>query len=288
MEWKVVKGIGGLYTLTCEGNTVTAKPRGVLRKQGKKPLVGDIVRLSTDSEGMCIEDIVPRKNLLIRPPVANVDNVLFVIAVKDPKPDLLLLDRLIIASVKNNIGPGVIINKAEEDRSGAEALVRQYNGCCGGRCRAVSLRNDTRDNIINFLSPGVTVLAGQSGVGKSTLTNLLLENQVMETGEISSRADRGRQTTRHTELFQVGEGKFIIDSPGFSIFDMELLPAEEVALYYPEIGEGECRFQNCCHTGEPGCRVTELVKSGIFPEKRYLRYKEIVAEMREKEKYKYK
>ena len=295
-EGKIIRGIGGIYTVSSLGSLYEARPRGIFRLTSMKPMVGDDVVISPDREegsGYVITGIKPRKNSLVRPAVANVDCVTFIIAAANPKPDLTLLDKLLVTVRKKGAKCILIINKTDIDAKTAEALEKDYKNCVDGGVFRVSLEGDNAGDdakiIKNALPEGVTVLCGQSGVGKSTLTNKLLVRNAMETGGLSAKTERGRHTTRHSELFDAGDGKFLIDSPGFSLFDVFDIGPGELADYYPEFeGRGRCRFQDCNHTGEPGCFVSELLSGGGISKGRYERYKEIHKELLQKEKNRYK
>ena len=295
-EGIIIRGIGGIYTVACGGSVCDAKARGIFRLTSIKPMVGDIVTVAPDREdgsGYVITEIKPRKNSLVRPAVANVDCVLFIIAAANPKPDLTLLDKLLLSVRQKGADVILVINKSDIDEAAAGNLKKEYENAVGGGVFIVSLEGAGAENdaekIRMALVPGVTVLCGQSGVGKSTLTNKLLSRNAMQTGGLSAKTERGRHTTRHSELFDTGDGRYVIDSPGFSFFDAFDIAPRELAEYYPEFdGKGLCRFQDCSHTGEPGCCVKELLESGTLAAGRYERYKEIYKELLAKEKNKYK
>ncbi len=259
-------------------------------------MVGDRVTVAPDREngsGYVITDIRARKNSLVRPAVANVDCVLFIIAAANPKPDLALLDKLLVSVRQKGAKVILVINKSDIDGEAAQKLKEEYENCIDGGVFVASLESDeatsAADRIKEAIPAGVTVFCGQSGVGKSTLTNRLLSREAMQTGGLSVKTERGRHTTRHSELFDAGEGKFLIDSPGFSFFDVFDVGHRELPDYYPEFeGRPPCRFQDCSHTGEPGCCVPERLASGKLAPGRYERYKEIYKELLEKYKNKYK
>lgn len=295
-EGKIIRGIGGIYTVAGEGNLYDAKPRGIFRLRSVKPMVGDNVTVAVDREegsGFVITEIMPRKNSLVRPAVANVDCVLFIIAAANPKPDLALLDKLLLSVRKKGAAVMLVINKSDIDGAAAENIKNEYKNCVDGGVFVASFEGDgaeeTAKKIKDVIPKGVTVLCGQSGVGKSTLINRLLSRDAMQTGGLSAKTERGKHTTRHSELFDAGDGKYLIDSPGFSFFDVFDVSFRELPDYYPEFdGHAPCRFQDCSHTGEPGCCVTELLSSGKLSKGRYGRYKEIYKELLEKDKNKYK
>ena len=294
---KVIKGVGGLYTVRTPSGTVEARGRGVFRKDGLKILIGDNVAVSSDDEntgGFVITEVLPRKNQMIRPAAANVDNIFLVISASEPKPDLMLLDRILAVSESKNILPFIVINKMDRDPEEAGRLFEEYRCAVRGGVFVTALAGgdagETTAGIRNMIPAGVTVLAGQSGVGKSTLTNLILGRSAMDTGALSSKLGRGKHTTRHSELFEISGGRYVVDSPGFSLFDaMDGIAPSELKTLYPELSElPGCRFPDCSHTGEPGCLAEGLLAEGKLSPGRYGRYKALYRELKEKEKNKYK
>lgn len=309
---KVVKGVGGLYTVRTPSGTYEARGRGIFRKDGIRILIGDNVELSPDDEnsGFVITAVKPRKNRLIRPAAANIDNIFLVISASNPKPDLLLLDRILAVSEEKGILTHLVINKMDQDPAEASRLFEEYRCAVRGGVFVTALAGggsgegtgktadsgngegaaETASEIRRMIPPGVTVLAGQSGVGKSTLTNLILDRSAMDTGDLSRKLSRGRHTTRHSELFEISGDRYIIDSPGFSLFDaMEDVTAAELKTLCPELAEvSGCRFPDCSHTGEPGCMAAPLVAEGRMSPGRYDRYKALYRELKEKERNKYR
>ncbi|MBP5729846.1 MAG: ribosome small subunit-dependent GTPase A [Clostridia bacterium] len=293
----ILKGVGGLYTVYSGGRTLDCRLRGSIRLDGRTPVTGDSVTLSfTGRDGEAVIDALgPRRNQLIRPKVANVDNMVLVIASASPAPDLFLVDKLLIAARVAGIRPVLVINKADQDAGAAARIAAQYAGAA--TClitRAADKDAHGLAPLLSELDGATSVLAGQSGVGKSTILNLLTGGAFMSTGAISEKTQRGRHTTRHAELFPVAAGlvkapSFVIDSPGFSLLELADIAPRELAECYPEIYEhaGVCRFQDCSHTGEPDCFLTELVAGGAFPKERYERYKQLYRELESREKNKY-
>lgn len=292
----ILKGIGGLYTVYEAGAYYSCTARGVLRHDGVQLRIGDRVILAERDENTgsaVIDTVLPRKNELIRPKVANLDKLILVLAAGSPRPDLYLVDKMLITAERNGILPVLFINKSDQDTSHAAELYDQYRNAA--HCYITCAADGT--GIAAALSEtdgAVSVLAGQSGVGKSTFLNLAVGNGRMETGGLSDKTQRGRHTTRHAELFPVSEKfatrpSFLIDSPGFSMLELNILP-RDLPDAYPEVynNKGECRFQDCSHTGEPGCFVTELVRRGVFHPERYVRYRELYKTLLEKEKNKYR
>jgi len=293
MEGKIIKGIAGFYEVMSGGTKYMCKARGLFRKDGRKPLVGDMVLFTEagtkDSEAS-ITELLPRRNRLVRPAVSNVDQALIVLAVKKPDPQFYLLDQYLCTMEKQGIPTAILWNKAD---LGDDALTDGYSSGylkAGYRCmRCSTATGEGIPEVLAYLKGKTTVLAGPSGVGKSSLTNCICPEAAMVTGEISKKISRGKQTTRHTELFFVGaagDDSFLLDTPGFtSVFvDAE---ADEARFLFPEIGkrEGQCRFLDCRHISEPGCAVKDAVSDGEISELRYESYVKIWKELSERRKY---
>lgn len=300
----IIKGVGGFYTVLSEdGGTCVCKARGLFRKQAITPAVGDRTEYAEQQtpDGKAktgyLMSILPRKNELIRPACANIDRLFIVIAASKPLPDLLLADKLLILAEKHGIEPILIINKCDEaEETAVDSIARQY-APAGYRIHRVSAATgEGLDEVRPYLASGVICLAGQSAVGKSSLLNALLPGAGLKVGSLSEKTERGRHTTRHTELIPLPSGGAVLDTPGFSLLDALELEPEEIRLLYPELrGEEEnCRFSGCLHVTEPGCRVKkELIidkntgkTKGIHRE-RYERYVRLVNEAAEHRRHKY-
>ncbi|MBO4326510.1 MAG: ribosome small subunit-dependent GTPase A [Clostridia bacterium] len=295
----ILKGVGGLYTVYSSGETFECRLRGSIRLEGIRPVTGDNVVLETEpgsSVPSVIGSVLPRRNVLVRPRAANIDQIVLVIASLSPAPDLFLVDKLLIAAGVAGTGAVLVINKADQDEAAAADIAEQYKGAA--QCiitKALDSDDHGLEPLLAALKGRTSVLAGQSGVGKSTILNMLTDGAYMATGSISEKTLRGRHTTRHAELFPISgkyadEPSFIIDSPGFSLLELEDIAPRDLSAYYPEVynHEGECRFQDCSHTGEPGCFVPGLVETGAFHPERYERYKVLYRELETREKNKYK
>lgn len=292
----ILKGVGGLYTVYENGSLYSCAARGVLRKEGEKLLTGDHVRLSERNLSQMtavIDGICPRRNSLVRPKVANIDKLFLLVAAGNPKPDLYLVDKMLISAERSGILPVLVINKSDQDEAYARELVAQYQNAA--KCY-ITCASDSRgtEAVWREMDGATCVLAGQSGVGKSTFLNLASGNTQMATGNLSDKTMRGKHTTRHAELFQVSgpfltKPSFLIDSPGFSMLELNLEP-KDLPEAYPEVynNRGECRFQDCSHTSEPSCYVRALVEQGTFHPERYKRYCEFYRELLEKERNKYR
>ena len=292
MQGKIIRGIAGFYYVHVpEIGILECKAKGIFRKNKLKPLVGDLVTVSViDEENKKgnIDEVLERKNELIRPAVANIDQALVIFAVKKPEPNLNLLDRFLIMMQQKNIPCILVFNKSdlatEEERTALEEIYKN-SGC---KILFISAKKDQGlEEVRSLLAGKTSTVAGPSGVGKSSLINKLQSNVNMETGSISEKIERGKHTTRHTEFIPIGEDTFIMDTPGFSslaVFDME---KEELEQFYPEFDEyrDTCRFNGCSHTHEPGCSVKEAIEDKKISRERYENYKLIYEELRNRKKY---
>ena len=273
------------------GQVYQCKAKGVFRNRGVKPLLGDDVEFSIldekDQEGN-IDAILPRKNELIRPAAANVDQAMVVFALSHPAPNFNLLDRFLVMMERQNMPVILCFNKADQEQ-GQDGwdFMGSYRKA-GYQVLSISaLEKDGVEEVRRLLAGKTTVLAGPSGVGKSTLTNALYPQAEMETGEISKKIQRGRHTTRHSELFWIGEDTYMMDTPGFSSLYVEDLEPEELKNYFPEFApfEDQCRFLGCVHVGERECGVKEAVEAGKIAGSRYDNYLLMYQELKNKRRY---
>ena len=293
MQGRIIKGIAGFYYVydVVESGIFECKAKGAFRKDGIKPLVGDDAVIEVlDEKEMTgnITEILPRKNELIRPAVANIDQALVVFAVKKPDPHFNLLDRFLVMMERQEIPVIICFNKKDiADEPEIESLEKTYEAC-GYRVIFASAREG--ENILEIkeaLKGKTTTVAGPSGVGKSSLINCLQENVNMETGSISRKIERGKHTTRHSEIIPIAADTYIMDTPGFSTLDIPGLEKEDLWWYYPEFEEYEpnCRFKGCSHIGEPDCGVKEAVEAGKISRLRYENYMQLYQELKEQKKY---
>ena len=289
----VVSGYGGFYQVRLEGGqVVNCKPRGRLKKEFSKIYSGDKVEISfTPEDNGVIETIAPRRVLLPRPNIANVDRLLLVLAWTMPDFDLLLADRMLVIAARVGVAPILCFNKIdllpEANSSDLAALCQVYEAA-GVPVLAISATENVGiDQVRKVLADGITVMAGQSGVGKSSLLNRLLPEEKAETGEVSDRLRRGKHTTRYTRILPMDEqGKgFIADTPGFFTLDLPCdLEEKELASYYPEFrAASACRFDGCIHDKEPDCGVKQAGAAGGIDKGRYQRYLRLLQEIRERE-----
>lgn len=288
MTGRITKGVGGFYTALCEGASYTLRARGSLRRLKVTPKVGDFVEF-TPGEGEAdgwLERVLERRNSLERPPVANIDIALLQVAACNPQPDLTMLDKMLILCRMNSIDAAIIVSKADLDPDRAEDVRRQY-ALCGLPVFKVSARTgEGLDKVREFTRGRACAWAGQSGVGKSTAIGELFGLQ-LETGTLSRKTERGRHTTRHVELIDIGEGTMVFDTPGFSLLELPLMEPMELQHGYPEMEDiAGCRFSPCAHISEPDCEFKRRMEQ-LMSRERYERYKAIYSEMSERWRNRY-
>lgn len=281
----LIKAISGFYYVSSEDNVYECKARGNFRKTGVSPVVGDEVEFSlTDGIHGVVEQITQRKNLFNRPLVANIDKLFIVSAYSTPAPDTLMIDRLTALAVYNNIEPIIVFNKS--DMGSFDELYKIYTAA-GFKTFVVSARDNIGISELKCeMKNSVCAFSGNSGVGKSSILNALFPELDLKTGEVSDKLGRGRHTTRHTELFCVGEGAYVVDTPGFSTVDNNEDLYEfklSLAECFPEFNEylGECKFTSCSHTSEKGCAIIEAVKSGMIQPSRHESYIALWTELKD-------
>ncbi len=298
MQGKIIKGIAGFYyvcvTNPAEDTTeiYECKAKGIFRKDGTKPLVGDDVEmevLDEDAGKGNIQKILPRKNALIRPAVANVDQALVIFAAAKPAPNFNLLDRFLIMMAGQELPCIICFNKQDiVDEEERQKLTSVYENC---GCRVVfasATKGEGTEEIRALLRGKTTTVAGPSGVGKSSMVNSLCGDTYMETGEISEKIDRGKHTTRHAELLLIGPDTYIVDTPGFSSLSVFNMEKEELKDFYPEFTKYEdaCRFRGCSHISEPDCGVKNALQDGKISPMRYENYVQIYGELKAQKKWK--
>ena len=282
---KIIRGIGGFYYVVTRGATIyECKAKGIFRKEEIKPLVGDDVRMDIlDEEGKLgnIEEILPRKNALTRPAVANVDQAIVVFSLKSPKPNRGLLDRFLLMMDQQEVPVWLCLTKTDlVDRSVVEAYEEAYRQCTEGVLPVSNLDGSGIRAVRAAMRGRTTVLAGPSGVGKSSLVTHICPEAAPEVGSVSKKTQRGKHTTRHSELFFIEEGTFLFDTPGFSSLSLPDLLPEDLAAYIPEFEayRDQCRFPMCTHVHEPDCAVREAVGVTIDRE-RYASYCQMFEEL---------
>ena len=292
MKGKIIKGIAGFYYVhTGKAGVYECKAKGIFRKEKIKPLVGDNVEIDIiDEEAHTgnIKEILPRKNTLIRPAVANIDQAVVIFAAAKPKPNFNLLDRFLIMMERQEIPAVICFNKMDLAREEELQKLKEAYETSGYRILFSSAaKEEGISGIREVLQDKTSTVAGPSGVGKSSLINLLAPEANMETGAISEKIERGRHTTRHAELICIRENTYIVDTPGFSSLSVDSFDKENLGNYFPEFVEYEdrCRFPGCSHISEPDCGVKEALAEGKISRIRYEDYLEIYNELKDKRKY---
>ena len=292
MQGKIIKGIAGFYYVhVVESGIYECKAKGVFRKEKVKPLVGDDVEIEILDEAEKtgnIVQILPRMNELIRPAVANIDQALVVFAVTEPKPHFNLLDRFLVMMESKEIPVVLCFNKKDIASQPELKELQEIYSACGYRVIFTSALNEENVGTVKEVLQGkTTVIAGPSGVGKSSLINLLQTEIRMETGSISKKIARGKHTTRHSELITIDGNSYIMDTPGFSSLYVNDFEKGELKHYIREFApyEGKCRFNGCDHVHEPGCAVQAAVEHGEIHTVRYEDYLEMYQELQEKKRY---
>ncbi|MCK6203843.1 ribosome small subunit-dependent GTPase A [Bacillus infantis] len=287
-EGKIIKALSGFYYVLSGERTVQCRGRGVFRKNKITPLVGDnvVYQADNDSEGYILE-VKERKNELIRPPIANVDQAILVFSAIEPDFSTALLDRFLVLVEFNHIQPVICISKMdlvnEEERMKIEDYAASYRDAGYDVLLTSSENGIGIDELLPFLERGISVFAGQSGVGKSSLLNALRPELELKTDIISSHLGRGKHTTRHVELVEIGQG-FVADTPGFSSLEFTDIEAEELNFCFPDIREKSkaCKFRACLHISEPKCAVKAAVDNGEIPQYRYEHYKDFLQEIKDR------
>lgn len=276
MVGRIIKQLSNLYSVNVEQGLVQCSARGIFRKNELTPLVGDFVEISVASDNTgVIEKILPRKNAMSRPCLANVDLLFIIVSTVEPKPNFMVIDKMTVLALKNDIEPVIVINKT--DLCEHEDLEQIYTSA-GFKVVVASAVNKTGINeIIELINGKVTAFSGNSGVGKSSILNAIDSNLNIQTNEISQKLGRGKHTTRHNELYSV-HGGYIADTPGFSSLEFEnddRIKKENLQYFFPEFEEliGTCKFTSCSHTKEKGCSILKALSNGEITQSRFESYK---------------
>jgi len=288
MRGVIVKGIAGFYYVKVEDKVYQCKARGKFKKLGIVPTVGDLAEIQVldDGDGV-VNEILPRRNFFLRPPIANVDCMVVVIAAADPEPNFTILDKFLVMAEGNRTDVVICVNKVEIASAEILLKIKEIYKDIYPLVFVSCVEKTGFEELELLLKDKKSALAGPSGVGKSTILNCLMPNEDIEVGEISHKTRRGKHTTRHVEIFETNFGAMLFDTPGFTSF--EILEAEEDQLhfYYPEMARfiSNCKYDNCRHIKEPNCGVIAAVEEGLISKSRYKSYVEQVTEIREKKKY---
>lgn len=287
---RIIKAISGFYYVECESLVYSCRARGLFRKQGIEPLVGDRVEFcAASAEEGTVEAVLPRQNSFIRPPLANVARLMIVSAYSNPAPNSLMIDKLIAIAENKGVEPILVFNKSDQgDFSDWENIYIN----AGFSVHVVSCKTGSGlDALQEELKDGISVLTGNSGVGKSSILNHLFDGLSLATGAVSEKLGRGRHTTRHVELFAVPGGGYAADTPGFSSIDIEraeVVLKEDLAAAFREFAPyiGQCQFTSCAHIGEKGCAVAAAVADGRIGQSRYDSYRMIYDEVKDLKRWK--
>lgn len=287
-EGIIIKALSGFYYVATKEGVVQCRGRGVFRKRNITPLVGDHVLFQAENEKEgYIMDIKERKNELVRPPIANIDQAIITFSATEPEFNPALLDRFLVVIESKQILPIICMTKADllsdEKRMELEEQLQVYSAIGYDVLLLSSKTKEGVDSLRQFLSNKISVFAGQSGVGKSSLLNALMPSLQLKTSQISTHLGRGKHTTRHVELFQVEDG-YIADTPGFSSVDFSDIEVTELSSTFPEINRASeyCKFRGCLHHNEPKCEVKAAVQTGDISKKRYEHYLQFLEEIRER------
>ena len=288
IQGTIMKGVGGFYYVKAQGRLYECKARGIFKKDGITPAVGDEVELSDLSEDKAvIHKILERKNHFLRPTVANIEQMVLVISMASPDPNVSVLDRFLVMAEREQVDIVICLTKGDLDDP---EILERYRAIYEPSYPVVLVNGLTGEGIMNLkplLAGKKSAFAGPSGVGKSTLLNLIHETLELETGSISRKTNRGKHTTRHVELFEVSDGGMLFDTPGFTSFDILEAEEDELQYLFPEIEAliGKCKYKSCRHSNEPGCAVKDAVAGGKIPKSRYESYLSMYQEILTRDPY---
>lgn len=288
----IIENISNIFKIICENELYTCDARGKLKKDDIKPVVGDKVNFEItkiEEKTGVIEEILPRKNYIKRPKIANINQIVLVISSKMPKPDLLMLDKQLVFAEYMNIRPVIVINKIDLAKEIAEEIKEQYKFTNYEIIETNAKKNIGIYELRNVLKNKISVFSGNSGVGKSTLLNDLFEDNLTLEGKISSKNKRGKNTTTTVKLYELEENTFIADSPGFSTFDIYEIETTNLAEYFVEFKEyiENCEFVGCTHIKEENCGIKQALKENKISQNRYERYIKIYEEIKDREEHKW-
>jgi ribosome biogenesis GTPase len=280
----ILKGIAGFYYVKTDDNLFECKARGKFKNRKMIPLVGDrVLILPENDKKATIEEIEDRTTQLLRPAVANVDQSVIVFSIQNPDPNIILLDKMTVLSLSSGVEPVICFNKLDEDLNGSAALLKTAYETAGFKVILSSAETgEGIQELKDLIKDKITVFAGPSGVGKSSLLNKLQKGLVLKTGEISVKIKRGKHTTRHSELIEMEQGGWVVDTPGFTSLELDFLEAETLKEFFPDFEGHEdlCRFDDCIHINEPKCGVMAAVETNKITKKRYDSYRYLYQEIK--------
>lgn len=293
MQGLIIENISNLYKIKIDSKIYEANARGKLKKEETIPVVGDRVEievLDEENNKAIIEEILPRKTYIKRPKMSNITQIILVVSSKNPKPDLLLLDKQLIFAEYLNIKPIIVLNKTDLDKKQEfEEIKNTYTkiGYTVVKTEAKNLKGIKE--LKELLKDNISAFSGNSGVGKSTLINAIFSTEITQEGEISQRNKRGKNTTTSTKLYEIDKNTYIADTPGFSTFDISEIEYRELDKYFIEFRQllGNCEFVGCTHIKEENCGIKQAMEQGKINKCRYERFCKIYNELKEKDKYKY-
>ena len=287
----IVKNISNLYKVETENNIFLCEARGKLKKSGITPAVGDRVQInSIDEQKGIIEEVLERSNYIKRPKIANLTQIVFVLSMSMPKPDLLLLDKQLAFAEYLHIEPIIVLNKIDLDEKEEFNKISQTYRNIGYKVIKTNAKEKIGiQKLEQELKDNISAFSGNSGVGKSTLINDLFNENITEEGEISQKNKRGKNTTTHIKLYELNKDTYIADTPGFSTFDVYEIPYKELDKYFVEFKNGmeNCRYIGCSHIKEDECGVKDLIKENKIDRQRYENYIKIYEELKDKEEHKW-
>lgn len=290
IKGRIIKGVGGLYSVKTSDGVIKSRARGVFRVEKLTPLIGDIVKIKiSDEDNMgYIKEIGPRKTELLRPPVSNITQAVVVMSLKKPKINTWLLDKFLLMAEYEGLDTVICFNKIDLDKERASELKDIYEKA-GYKVIETSVELGIGINELEkSLKNNISVFAGPSGVGKSSLLNAIHEGFKLEVGDVSYKSERGKHTTRHIELLELDQDSYVLDSPGFSSLKLDFIKDEtEVRKYFKEINKysENCKFTSCLHNKEPGCGVKKAVEENLIDEDRYNNYLMLLEEVKNIRRY---
>lgn len=291
--FKVTKILMNAYILESKYNRITAVASGNIKKKGNI-MVGDLVKAKESYDKYVIDEVIDRKNYFIRPPVANIDQMIIVISIKNPVPDYMLLDKEIILCLSKNIAPIICVNKIDllEENDIELEYIKKVYGSLGLKIVYTSINDlSSIDSLKELLSGKVSAFSGNSGVGKSSITKMIIgEEKTIEVGDIGKKTGRGKHTTKYVELYTISKDTYILDTPGFSSYELYGITHKELKNYYNEFNKCKCDFEDCAHVVENSsvCDVKSKVENGIIDKDRYERYVYIYTKLKEQYDRRYK